>query len=299
MSFLESVILINKSQTNKKPHNHNITFRKEGRPVSLRNKQSFHHYIEKTSVSASSGSLTIEAAFGIPLFIFAAVCLIWLLEIQVIHLSVEAGMQEAGKRLAQEMAITPAFSAGRIEKEIVKSIGEERLDRSLVDGGSRGLHCEKSILHRGSEIMDMKVSYKIRIPIPVFAVPVVEKKEEMRIKCWTGYAKEGFFDDDDNTLVFVTETGLVYHKKRDCPYLDLSVKAVSADRVKDMRNQSKGKYYPCEHCMKKGKAGKTVYVTEYGDRYHSSLTCSGLKRTIYAVPISEVQGKGACSKCGK
>ncbi|MCQ2507536.1 MAG: pilus assembly protein, partial [Dorea sp.] len=42
-----------------------------------------------------------------------------------------------------------------------------------------------------------------------------------------------------------------------------------------------------------------VYVTDYGDRYHSSLSCSGLKRTVYSVPKSEAIGKGACSKCAK
>lgn len=301
MPFPRFFIFVSKKQikqTNPKTHNVIITFRKEGRPEDSRN-NSFHYSPEKASSSASAGSLTIEAAFSVPLFLFAAVCLIWLLEIQAVRVSVEAGMQEAGKHLAQEMYILPVFTPGQVENEIVKSIGADRMDRSLIKGGKSGVNCGKSMMHAGSNIMELHAVYKIRIPVPVFIVPAVRLEEHMRVKCWTGYAKEGFTEQTDDTIVYVTETGLVYHRRRDCPYLDLSIKAVPAGDIHSVRNQSQGKYYPCEHCMKKAQASGMVYVTNYGDRYHSSLVCSGLKRTVYAVPVSEVKGKGACSKCGK
>ena len=102
---------------------------------------------------------------------------------------------------------------------------------------------------------------------------------------------------EDDETVYVTETGLVYHRDYHCSYLDLSIHLVSMQEISSLRNKSGGKYYPCEHCAEQSVG--MVYITENGDRYHNSLSCSGLKRTIYAVPLSEVAGKGACSRCSK
>lgn len=110
--------------------------------------------------------------------------------------------------------------------------------------------------------------------------------------------KDGFFETDEET-VYVTETGVVYHRDYHCNYLELSIRMVTADSIDGLRNKEQGKYYPCEHCAEKG-TQKGVYITDYGNRYHNSLNCSGLKRTIYAVPLSEASvGRGACTKCGR
>lgn len=41
---------------------------------------------------------------------------------------------------------------------------------------------------------------------------------------------------------------------------------------------------------------KTVFVTEYGEAVHNSLSCSGLKRTVYRTLLEEA---GNHSPCGK
>ena len=270
---------------------------------------------EKASVSASAiggirlrgcrkgislaGSITVEAVFCVPLFLYAAVCLIWMLEMRAIQTAVRSGMQEAGKQTAEKAYELPVMVPGQLQRDIVSSIGAERLDQSLVEGGSEGLDCGKSYMIPGTGIIEIKVIYRVRLPAPGFVIPPVEYKETMRVKGWNGYVRTGFMTQEDRTIVYVTETGLVYHKDYHCTYLEPSVRMVSAGAVEGLRNEGQERYRACERCMRGHGTRGTVYITDYGNRYHSTLECSGIKRTVYAVPISETKGRGACSKCGR
>lgn len=250
----------------------------------------------RTSASAcKKGSITVEAALAVPLFFLAVVSLLYMMEMMAIRTSIRAGLQAAGKQVMQEAYAVTAVVPSRVEKMVVQAVGGERLERSIVEGGSTGLHCEGSYMSPVTGIGSLEARYEVRLPVPVFLVPPVSFTESVRIKAWTGYEKSLFGNKKEDT-VYITETGLVYHKDYHCTHLELSIHMVQASETNSLRNNSGGKYYPCEHCAR-GKSDK-VYITDTGDRYHSSLTCSGLKRTIYAVPLSEAVGKEACSRCG-
>lgn len=250
-------------------------------------------------VSASAftkASITVEAAMAVPFFFLAVVCLLYLMEIMAVQTAMRSGLQYAGKKAAKEAYAVTMVMPSHLEQDVVQAVGPERLDRSIVLGGSSGVRCDGSRISSRTGIGELMVTYEVRLPIPVFGVPPVKYQEKMRIKAWVGYEKQGF-DLDCEETVYVTETGMVYHKDYHCTYLELSIHMVPSDHIPDLRNKDGGKYYPCEHCMRSGRTG--VYITDTGNRYHSSLSCSGLKRTVYAVPLSEVVGKGACSRCGR
>lgn len=264
-------------------------------------KRSVKNLFRRVSASASkkrykNGSITLEAAIAVPVFFLAVVTLLYLFEMMAIRTSIRSGLQYAGKSVAEEAYLTKTLRPSAIENAVIRAIGEDRLERSILVGGSAGIECDQSRMSIKTGIGTLRASYKVRIPVPLFGIRPISCKVSMKIKAWVGYEKEGFGNEREET-VYVTETGLVYHKDYHCTHLDLSIHMVLASDLSGKRNESGGKYYPCRQCHASD-VGK-VYITDTGDSYHASLSCSGLKRTVYAVPLSEVEGKGACTRCGK
>ena len=118
------------------------------------------------------------------------------------------------------------------------------------------------------------------------------------VRKWTGYNVLSNVDSkEDEEYVYITESGTVYHRSRSCSHLKITIKVVSASEVSLCRNDYGQRYYPCEKCCR-GQSTGLLFVTDKGDKYHNSANCSGLKRTIKTVKLSEVGGRGPCSLCG-
>lgn len=131
-------------------------------------------------------------------------------------------------------------------------------------------------------------------------LPKVWMYNTVRVHAWTG-AEDGTFSADEEEpeeMVFVTETGSVYHTSPGCSYLNLSVDQVPGSRISGLRNANGEKYSACETCSYHQSPAGAVYVTTNGNRYHNQESCSRLKRTVKLVKESEISGMHACSKCG-
>lgn len=278
-------------------NNINTSIRKEhGSFLAHHSKQLSHSKCERTSSFTSKGSLTMEAALAAPIFFFGIICLVYLMEMIAIQTTMKAALQDVGRNMAQEAYLNRMIFPTEMEQELIKVIGEERLNRSIVAGGSSGIDCGNSRTFLGTTIMELSVRYRLQIPVLMFHIPLIEREEQIRVKGWSGYEGGGFWNQGED-IVYVTETGVVYHKNPDCTYLELSIQSVRKEELEHMRNESGGKYYPCERCG--NKKSQNVYITSTGNRYHSSVSCSGLKRSVYAVLLSEVYGRGGCSRCVK
>ena len=147
------------------------------------------------------------------------------------------------------------------------------------------------------ECIDLVAEYEIEPLSLIMGFSEFEMYNRMRTRAWTGYDNSKALSDkkSEEELVYITPEGAVYHKSRGCTYLKLTISAVDKDLLKDMRSEDGSIYYSCEGCG--SKATGTVYITNYGNRFHSTISCSKLKRTIITVPISKTGGRGACSKC--
>lgn len=250
---------------------------------------------ERASIPDPKGSMTVEAAISIPLFLFAVLCLVYLLEIQAICFSVHAAAQGAAKIAAEDMALFPVFNPIKLNADMVSLIGAGHLEQSIVEGGSSGLHCWNSWYQEETGELHIRVNYKVRLPFPGFLHLGAKQKEEFVVRAWTGYEKPTLENEADR-IVYVADTGGVYHENYQCTYLQLSIRFVPSSEVSGLRNLGGGRYHACEKCVY-GSAMAGVYITESGNRYHNSLSCSGLKRSIRAVKKSEIPGRRPCSRC--
>lgn len=138
-------------------------------------------------------------------------------------------------------------------------------------------------------------------PIGAFVpLPKVWMHNTVKVHAWTGADETAFSGEtrEPEEMVYVTETGTVYHKKAGCRYLKVSINQISGSSLTHARNDSGQKYSPCESCSRNQKPSGVVYVTSSGNRYHNLATCSGLKRTVKLVKESQLGGMHACSSCG-
>lgn len=156
--------------------------------------------------------------------------------------------------------------------------------------------------------LDEKGPEKITLPDAYSYTPVggliplskVWMQNTITVHAWTGAEEKTDVGSEASPeeMVYVTESGTVYHRNPGCRYLRVSLQQVAGSRIVSMRNTYGAKYYPCESCSRNQSPAGCVYVTSTGNRYHNQETCSGLKRTIRLVKLSQVEDMHACSSCG-
>ncbi|MCD7819835.1 MAG: hypothetical protein LUH07_12430 [Lachnospiraceae bacterium] len=177
------------------------------------------------------------------------------------------------------------------------SVTNQTGDTSAV----KNLNMVLSSLMQEDEMIDLVLTYQIRSPFGIVNLPGSFFIQRASVRAWVGRSEEQESEENEEgeteeELVYVTASGTVYHVDSECTYLKLSIQTVDADALDSLRNNSGEIYHACELCG--SDSGSTVYITKEGNRYHSSLSCSGLKRTVTQVKLSEVGDMHVCSKCG-
>ena len=138
----------------------------------------------------------------------------------------------------------------------------------------------------------------IKSPFTLLSTPDCRLHVKCVVKPWTGYdITQGKNREEEDTIVYMTEYGSVYHKNRSCTHLSLSIQAVAWALVSAQRNESGESYDSCEYCGDRGFV-TVAFITSYGNRYHTTSKCRGLKRNVKTLRLSEVEGVGPCQKCG-
>jgi len=272
----------------------------------------------------NKGSFTVEAAFAVPIFFFCMMALLFLFQVILLQTELQTGMTEAGKELSQ-LAYIKSCQMKEGEKDTKNAFlleGKRRAEGVIVaEEISKYFTFEKEhgnllrgkILYGNSsyldeeQCIDLIAKYTVKIPIPLFHLAEFPLMQRVRIRAFTGTDKiilseqentEG--QDGEKQYVYITETGMVYHRFLECSSLNLKISECSLKEVGNRRNTSGGKYKPCEKCCKRIENIALVYIGEDGDAYHCFLNCSGLKRTIHRVLLQDVENKmRECMRCRK
>ena len=241
----------------------------------------------------SAASLTVEAALVLPIFLFAVLTVAYLglvvkTQDEVRHAmcrTVSEASAEAGAGMRAQ-AKNMLYYRGKLGVYL----GDTSLTTTLI--GS-------SFLEENDEI-DLVVSYTTSIPFAVFDFLHPRFQERIHTRAFVGVDSRSSGEEEEDVIVYVTPTGRVYHRDKNCTYLKLSVSQVLYGDIGGMRNSGGGTYKPCHRCARGSHppADTPVWITNYGDRYHINRGCSEIKRTIQEIFLSEVGNRTPCSKCG-
>lgn len=248
--------------------------------------------------------LTVEASVALPVFV--------ILMMAVLHFgNVMNGAARYGSALCEtgEKMAVAAYASEYGEKHKVLAVGlsaayarSSVLEKAGSNSAVKNTNFLLSSFLEDNDMIHLVMTYQVKAPVGGITLPGIFFLQRASVRGWTGRKGSGGASEENGEgetkgqTVYVTEHGTVYHTDPHCTHIKLSIQLVDRDSLGARRNNGGEIYHSCEKCGKY--AGNQVYITAEGNRYHSSLECSGLKRTVQQVSLEEAEHLRPCSKCG-
>ena len=175
----------------------------------------------------------------------------------------------------------------------------KQLEKVQEQGKEKAIYSYSQINnYQEEELIRLTDSVVVRNIFSLFKLEEEKILVNCVVKPWTGY--RGIKNNIENSkeeMVYMTEQGKVFHRDRGCTHLSLSIQLITGNDSKIKLER----YTPCEHCFKSTEKNKpfnlALYITNFGDRYHKTINCKSLKRTVRCIPLSQVKGVPECTKC--
>ncbi len=257
--------------------------------------------------SVFQGSLTVEASMVLPLFIGAVVTLIFFIQVIQIQIQIQKALYNQTMKVmgygyyidSTDMATEAEtfLQAGYIKLKVIEELGDNFFDNGCIVNGKQGFVLYlTNVSDEG--LVDVAMRYNLQVPFDIFGVGKLSFVARARCAIWTG--KDSDTTEWNVNMVYMTAQGQVYHIDKECTYIKLDISSCRMDELDTVRNASGGIYYPCNLCCgQKEYDSRTVYITQYGTRYHMMEYCSNLKSNVFAIEKEVAEQKyKVCSKCG-
>lgn len=263
----------------------------------------------KKSKTSLKASVTVETSLSLFLFLMFFVCMMQLYMVLNLEIRVQSALEQTADSQAAYAAVRDCHDEdgslsyiqcgldyAYAKNNVIRLLGKEYLDASWIKNGSGGLHFERSSFLKDGETIALVVSYKIEVPF--FLMPEISVVQRTCRRIWIGDDTSGLKNTKAGTnKVYVTPNGSVYHLYADCSYIDIKIRAVSAESLDTLRNKDGCIYYACESC--RPERSEIVYITSYGNRYHAFDGYSAIERNVIQIDKNEIGNRHICSKCKK
>ncbi len=272
--------------------------------------------LSSASCHRNKGSLTIETALVLPLFLFFMVILMLPMGIMKEGRRIQTALEAAGEEVSQYAYVLHQLKLGEeLEGTGIDGFSEEFIDGLTEEGillyvrkrvgGRAGVErlesvsfVRSSVLTDG-ETIDLIMDYRIRIPFSVFGLSSIPMTARSCRRAWIGQEGSSRKNGREDELVYIGKASTRYHRQRTCHYLYNDIEQISFKEVKTVRNLSGGKYKPCSRCGGFAEESGSVYIMPSGERYHSDRNCTSIMAYVEAVPLSQVRHLGPCSYCSQ
>lgn len=245
--------------------------------------------------------MTLEAAIVLPIFLFFLLSLGSAIEMMRLHNLLQVALFDTGNRVSLYACehggetVASLLTAFYVRNRIEGFVGKDYLEESPLVGGGGGIRLWEGEMLSEEDELEIVLTYKAR-PTSFLNVREIRMTNRYVAHLWNGY--EIPQNPSERGLVYVTLEGEAYHRKRSCTYLVLTVYNIRSEALAYERNQKGKKYRACELCAH-GELPDLVYVTGEGECFHMERQCSGLKRTVIAIPEEEKGGYRPCSRCSR
>ena len=282
------------------------------------------------------GSLTVEAAFVFPIFIYAIAIFLYLFQMIYIQQNIQRALHytagyftsnaylfdqiceecseitESEKAKVLEKYGIDKILTGQMYKAVFRRyIEDEVVSPYLIQGGMHGITIRAQSDYYDDQEVDLCAFYEFKIPVLFFKIQNFDCVQRVHADNWVGQDAKKLYGEkkeeeepkqEDDEIVYYTLNGTKYHTSRECHYLKLSIQETLFENMKTMRNMYHAKYTPCEICAKNKKFQNSdiVIFSDQGNRYHSTRNCSGITRYVQEIKKSELDPQYTlCSKCRK
>lgn len=244
--------------------------------------------------------LTIEVSMVLPLFLLVIMTLVSVMTITLINMKMRIALNNEANYIAMKSYDDNDYTEDGVLAEIKSSLGNNVINSGFIKNGENGIEISESDFSN-DEIVDVILSYTAVVPFDIMHVLSLNFSERAVVHKWVGYIDglNGYSKFLSGEIVYVTNGTTVYHRDRNCSHIKLTIRKVNGGEINNIRNESGGKYKRCEIC--KSKTGdENLYITSDGDRFHNTLSCSGLKRNVKTMLLSKAinEGRRACTRCG-